>query len=58
MLVPAYLFLGAMFVTIDLSTVAFATHFGHKALAGFILGAYALGSGTGGLWYGSRTWRA
>ena len=57
-LVPAYLFLGAMFVTIDLSTVAFATHFGHKALAGFILGAYALGSGTGGLWYGSRTWRA
>src|SRR3984957_7981756 len=57
-LVPAYLFLGAMFVTVDLSTVAFATHFGHKALAGFILGAYALGSGTGGLWYGSRTWRA
>ncbi|MGH3211409.1 MAG: MFS transporter, partial [Trebonia sp.] len=57
-LVPAYLFLGAMFVSIDLSTVAFATHFGHKALAGFILGAYALGSGTGGLWYGSRTWHA
>jgi len=57
-LVPAYLFLGAMFVTIDLSTVAFATHFGHKALAGLILGAYALGSGTGGFWYGSRTWRA
>jgi MFS family permease len=57
-LVPAYLFLGAMFVTIDLSTVAFATRFGHKALAGLILGAYALGSGTGGFWYGSRTWRA
>jgi predicted MFS family arabinose efflux permease len=57
-LVPAYLFLGAMFVTIDLSTVAFATRFGHKALAGLILGVYALGSGTGGLWYGSRTWRA
>jgi len=57
-LVPAYLFLGAMFVTIDLSTVDFATDFGHKALAGLILGCYAAGSGTGGLWYGSRTWRA
>ena len=57
-LVPAYLFLGAMFVSVDLSTVAFATSFGHKPLAGFILGCYALGSGTGGLWYGSRTWRA
>jgi MFS family permease len=56
-LVPMYLFLGAMFVGVDLSTVAFATHFGHKALAGFILGSYALGSGLGGLWYGSRTWR-
>ncbi|HEX7160436.1 MAG TPA: MFS transporter [Trebonia sp.] len=57
-LVPMYLFLGAMFVGVDLSTVAFASHFGHKALAGFILGCYALGSGMGGLWYGSRTWRA
>jgi len=57
-LVPMYLFLGAMFVGVDLSTVAFATHFGHKSLAGFILGCYALGSGMGGLWYGSRTWHA
>ena len=57
-LVPMYLFLGAMFVSVDLSTVAFATRMGHKALAGFILGAYALGSGTGGLWYGSRTWHS
>jgi MFS family permease len=57
-LVPSYLFLGAMFVSIDLSTVAFATHSGHKDLAGFILGTYALGSGIGGLWYGARTWRA
>jgi MFS family permease len=56
-LVPAYLFLGAMFVSVDLSTVAFATSFGHKALAGLILGSYALGSGVGGLWYGARTWR-
>ena len=50
--------LGAMFGTIDLSTVAFATEQHHKPLAGFILGTYALGSATGGLWYGARTWRA
>ncbi len=57
-LVPIYLFLGMMFVSIDLSTVAFAQHFGHKALSGFILGVYAFGSATGGLWYGSRQWRS
>jgi MFS family permease len=57
-LAPVYVLLGAMFVAIDLSTVAFAQHFGHKPLAGFILGTYAFGSGTGGLWYGSRQWRA
>jgi len=57
-LVPMYLFLGAMFVAVDLSTVAFASREGHKAIAGLILGTYALGSGIGGLWYGSRTWRA
>jgi predicted MFS family arabinose efflux permease len=55
---PVYLLLGAMFVSIDLSTVSFAQHFGHKPLAGLILGTYALGSATGGLWYGSRQWRA
>jgi MFS family permease len=55
---PVYFLLGAMFVSIDLSTVAFAQHFGHKPLAGFILGTYALGSATGGIWYGSRQWRA
>ncbi len=57
-LAPVYLLLGAMFVSVDLSTVAFAQHFGHKPLAGFILGTYAFGSATGGLWYGSRQWRA
>jgi MFS family permease len=57
-LVPVYLLLGAMFVSIDLSTVSFAQHFGHKPLAGFILGTYAFGSATGGFWYGSRQWRA
>ena len=57
-LVPVYLLLGAMFVSIDLSTISFAQHFGHKPLAGIILGTYALGSATGGLWYGSRQWQA
>jgi MFS family permease len=55
---PLYLFVGAMFASIDLSTVDFAQQQGHKPLAGFILGTYALGSGVGGLWYGSRPWRA
>ena len=57
-LVPVYWFLGAMFVSVDLSTVAFAQHFGYKSLSGLILGTYALGSATGGLWYGSRSWRS
>jgi MFS family permease len=55
---PVYLLLGAMFASIDLSTVDFAQRHGHKPLAGFILGTYALGSAIGGLWYGSRAWRA
>ena len=57
-LAPVYMLLGAMFVSIDLSTVAFAQHFGYKPLAGFILGTYAFGSATGGIAYGSRQWRA
>jgi len=57
-LAPVYLLLGTMFVSVDLSTVAFAQDFGHKPLAGFILGTYAFGSATGGLWYGTRQWRA
>jgi MFS family permease len=57
-LVPTVVFLGAMFATIDLSTVAFAQQHGHKPLAGLILGTYALGSAVGGIWYGSRPWRA
>jgi MFS family permease len=47
-----------MLAAIDLATVDFAQEHGHKPLAGFILGAYALGSAACGLWYGSRTWRA
>ena len=57
-LAPAFLFIGAMFSAIDLSTVAFATELGHRPVAGLILGTYAFGSAVGGLWYGSRHWKA
>ena len=57
-LAPLFYFLGAMFASVDLSTVDFAQVQGHKQLAGVILGVYALSSGIGGLWYGSRAWRA
>lgn len=56
-MVPVFGCVGAMFVSVDLSTVAFAAAAGHKPLAGLVLGTYALGSATGGLWYGARTWR-
>jgi predicted MFS family arabinose efflux permease len=55
-LLPVYMFLGAMFVSIDLSTVVFASDFGLKPFAGLVLACYAAGSATGGLWYGTRTW--
>jgi MFS family permease len=55
---PSFLLLGSMFATMDLSTVAFASEHGHRPLAGFILGTYALGSAVGGLWYGTRQWTA
>jgi MFS family permease len=57
-LAPVCFCTGAMLAAIDLATVDFAQEHGHKPLAGFILGAYALGSAACGLWYGSRTWRA
>jgi Major Facilitator Superfamily len=57
-LVPVFVFFGAMLAAIDLATMDFAAGHGHKPLAGVILGGYALGSTVGGLWYGSRTWRA
>jgi MFS family permease len=57
-LAPAFLLFGAMFSGIDLSTVAFATELGHRPLAGLIIATYAFGSAVGGLWYGSRHWRA
>ncbi|HEY0716494.1 MAG TPA: MFS transporter, partial [Streptosporangiaceae bacterium] len=57
-LMPVLGFFGAMLGAIDLATVDFAADHGHKPLAGLILGGYALGSAFGGLWYGSKAWRA
>ncbi len=57
-MVPVYLLVGAMFATVDLSTVAFTAEHGHAWMAGLVLGTYALGSAVGGLWYGSRHWHA
>ncbi|MQY08187.1 MFS transporter [Actinomadura macrotermitis] len=57
-LASVLLLLGAVFGAIDVSGVAFAEEQGHKALAGVLLGCYALGSGTAALWYGARRWRA
>src|SRR6266704_3509803 len=50
--------LGALFVAVDLATIAFAAHHGDKAAAGPLLGLYGLGSAIAGVWYGSRRWRA
>jgi hypothetical protein len=50
--------LGALFVAVDLATIAFAQHYGDKAAAGPLLGLYGLGSAVAGMWYGTRRWRA
>jgi predicted MFS family arabinose efflux permease len=52
-----YLLMGSVFGAIDVSGIAFAQEQGHRALAGALLACYALGSATGGLWYGARHWR-
>ncbi len=50
--------LGAMFVAVDLATIAFAQHHGGKAAAGPLLGLYGLGSAIAGVWYGTRRWKS
>jgi hypothetical protein len=50
--------LGALFVAVDLATIAFAQHHGNRAAAGPLLGLYGLGSAIAGVWYGTRRWRA
>ncbi len=50
--------LGALFVAVDLATIAFAARHGDRAAAGPLLGLYGLGSAIAGVWYGTRRWRA
>jgi MFS family permease len=49
--------LGALFVAVDLATIAFAQQHCDKAAAGPLLGLYGLGSAIAGVWYGTRHWR-
>ncbi len=57
-LITMTVFLGAMFVAVDLATIAFAAHHGDKAAAGPLLGLYGLGSAIAGVWYGTRRWKS
>jgi hypothetical protein len=57
-LIAMHVCLGALFVAVDLATIAFAQEHGASALAGPLLALYGLGSAIAGVWYGSRHWRA
>jgi MFS family permease len=46
------------FGAIDIALPAFSEHEGSRAAAGPLITAWALGSVVGGVWYGSRRWRA
>lgn len=54
--IAVFTFSGAMFGANDVAAVAFATELGHKGSAGVVLAAWALGSLTAALVYGSRGW--
>jgi predicted MFS family arabinose efflux permease len=45
------------FGLVEIGTTAYATESGGPALAGILLGIMSIGSATGGLVYGSRSWR-
>jgi MFS family permease len=49
---------GGIFGILDVAAPALALEQGEPAVAGFALAALAVGSGIGGLFYGSRRWRA
>ncbi len=48
---------GALFASVDISTVGFADELGHKSLSGPVLALFAVGSLVGGLAYGARVWK-
>jgi MFS family permease len=45
------------FGLVEIGTTAYATESGNPAFAGVLLGVMSIGSATGGLVYGSRSWR-
>lgn len=49
--------LGAALGLVQVAVLAAATRWGVTASAGFLLGAFALGSVTGALWFGRRPWQ-
>jgi MFS family permease len=57
-LVGALGMVGAVFGTLEVVMVAFATEQGARYLAGPLLATFAGGSLAAGLWYGARDWRA
>ena len=57
-LAPAFVLFGSTMGAIELASVAFATEHGLRSQTGTILGAFAVGSALGGLWYGTRRWHA
>jgi MFS family permease len=50
------LLMGALFGGIDVTTVAATTDWGARSMAGLVLAVMSIGSGLGGLAYGSRGW--
>jgi predicted MFS family arabinose efflux permease len=49
---------GAMFVVIDIATLAFARQHGGTAMAGPMLSVWGVGSGVSAFWFGARSHRA
>jgi MFS family permease len=50
--------LGAVFGSAEVTIVAYCGQHGQQAHSGFVLAAFAFGSGLAGLIYGSRNWQA
>jgi MFS family permease len=57
LLVPVGL-MGVGFGSIEVGLPSLAIHAGSRPASGLLLALWAVGSMVGGLWYGSRTWRA
>lgn len=49
---------GALFASAEVTMVAFCGQHGHRGLSGLVLALFAGGSGSAGLLYGAKTWRA